>query len=164
MTRDDERLLRFRQQRSKEAIDLAMQARWQEAVRVNQEATPNIHACIFIVYAVDPADFPASIRKHRVREPALHHLGKLFFLPYLMDEPAVSARRKYLNSKLFELFGFSGNCRQLGRSNEGKISGVETKNNPFPFIIRQFDVFEPTINVGACLKIRRRPADHNSHA
>src|SRR4030042_1299191 len=37
MTRDDERLLRFKQQRSREAIDLAMQARWQEAVDVNKE-------------------------------------------------------------------------------------------------------------------------------
>ncbi len=37
MTRDDERLLRHKQQRSKEAIDLAMQARWQEAVDVNRE-------------------------------------------------------------------------------------------------------------------------------
>ena len=37
MTREDERLIRFKQQRSKEAIDLAMQARWQEAVDVNKE-------------------------------------------------------------------------------------------------------------------------------
>jgi hypothetical protein len=37
MTRDDEKLLRFKQQRSKDAIDLAMQARWQEAVDVNKE-------------------------------------------------------------------------------------------------------------------------------
>jgi len=37
MTRDDERLLRFKQQRSKEAIDMAMQARWQQAVDVNKE-------------------------------------------------------------------------------------------------------------------------------
>ena len=37
MTRDDERLLRLKQQRSKEAIDLAMQARWQEAVEINKE-------------------------------------------------------------------------------------------------------------------------------
>ena len=37
MTRDDERLLRLKQQRSKEAIDLAMQARWREAVEVNKE-------------------------------------------------------------------------------------------------------------------------------
>jgi hypothetical protein len=37
MTREDEKLLRFKQQRSKDAINLAMQARWQEAVDVNKE-------------------------------------------------------------------------------------------------------------------------------
>lgn len=37
MTRDDERMLRLKQQRSREAIDLAMQARWQEAVDINNE-------------------------------------------------------------------------------------------------------------------------------
>jgi molybdopterin converting factor small subunit len=37
MAREDEKLLRFKQQRSKDAIDLAMQARWQEAVDVNKE-------------------------------------------------------------------------------------------------------------------------------
>jgi tetratricopeptide (TPR) repeat protein len=37
MTRDDEKLIRLKQQRSKEAIDLAMQARWQDAVDVNKE-------------------------------------------------------------------------------------------------------------------------------
>jgi hypothetical protein len=37
MTREDEKLLRFKQQRSKDAIDLAMQARWQDAVEVNKE-------------------------------------------------------------------------------------------------------------------------------
>jgi len=37
MTRDDEKLTRVKQQRSKEAIDLAMRARWQDAVNVNKE-------------------------------------------------------------------------------------------------------------------------------
>lgn len=37
MARDEERLLRLKQQRSKEAIDLAMQGRWQEAAGVNKE-------------------------------------------------------------------------------------------------------------------------------
>ncbi len=37
MLRDEERILRLKQQRSKEAIDLAMQGRWQEAVTVNKE-------------------------------------------------------------------------------------------------------------------------------
>jgi tetratricopeptide (TPR) repeat protein len=41
MTRDDERLIRLKQQRSKEAIDLAMQARWQEAVDVNNDIIEN---------------------------------------------------------------------------------------------------------------------------
>lgn len=35
MVREDEKSLRLKQQRSKEAIDLAMQARWQEAVELN---------------------------------------------------------------------------------------------------------------------------------
>lgn len=39
MQRDDERLLRLKQQRSKEAIDLAMQGKWQEAVAANKEIT-----------------------------------------------------------------------------------------------------------------------------
>jgi hypothetical protein len=37
MTRDEERLVRLKQQRSKEAIDLAMQGRWNEAITVNRE-------------------------------------------------------------------------------------------------------------------------------
>jgi len=41
MTRDEDRLLRLRQQRSKEAIDLAMQGRWTEAIDVNSEIIEN---------------------------------------------------------------------------------------------------------------------------
>ena len=41
MTREEERLVRYRQQRSKEAIDLAMQSKWQEAVEINQEILEN---------------------------------------------------------------------------------------------------------------------------
>ena len=37
MPHDEERLIRLKQQRSKEAINLAMQAQWQEAVAVNME-------------------------------------------------------------------------------------------------------------------------------
>ena len=35
MVREDEKLTRIKQQRSKEAIDLAMQAKWRDAVGVN---------------------------------------------------------------------------------------------------------------------------------
>jgi hypothetical protein len=44
MAREDEKQLRFKEQRSKEAIDMAMQARWQDAVAINKEilaAFPN---------------------------------------------------------------------------------------------------------------------------
>lgn len=37
MIHDEDRLLRLKQQRSKEAIDLAMQARWKEAATANKE-------------------------------------------------------------------------------------------------------------------------------
>ena len=43
MVRDEERLARLKQQRSKEAIELAMQARWQEAVEVNREVIETFH-------------------------------------------------------------------------------------------------------------------------
>jgi tetratricopeptide (TPR) repeat protein len=41
MTHDEERLIRLKQQRSKEAIDLAMQGRWQDAVVINKEIIEN---------------------------------------------------------------------------------------------------------------------------
>jgi hypothetical protein len=41
MPNDEERLLRLKQQRSKEAIALAMQGRWQEAVAINKQIIEN---------------------------------------------------------------------------------------------------------------------------
>jgi len=41
MPSDEERLVRLKQQRSKEAIDLAMQGRWQEAVAINNQIIEN---------------------------------------------------------------------------------------------------------------------------
>lgn len=41
MTREEERLGRYKQQRSKEAIDLAMQGKWRDAVEVNREIIEN---------------------------------------------------------------------------------------------------------------------------
>ena len=43
MPREEERLIRLKQQRSKEAIGLAMEARWQEAVDVNKEIIESFH-------------------------------------------------------------------------------------------------------------------------
>jgi tetratricopeptide (TPR) repeat protein len=61
MTRDDERLLRLKQQRSKEAIDLAMQARWQEAVSINREIVQ---------------DFPEDVDAYNRLGRAYMELGK----------------------------------------------------------------------------------------
>jgi hypothetical protein len=41
MPYDEERLIRLKQQRSKKAIDLAMEGRWQEAVAINKEIIEN---------------------------------------------------------------------------------------------------------------------------
>ncbi|MGD0780502.1 MAG: tetratricopeptide repeat protein [Dehalococcoidales bacterium] len=41
MVREDEKQIRYKEQRSKEAIDMAMQARWQEAVEINKEIIGN---------------------------------------------------------------------------------------------------------------------------
>jgi tetratricopeptide (TPR) repeat protein len=41
MLRDEERQIRLKQQRSKEAIDLAMRGQWQEAVAINKEIIEN---------------------------------------------------------------------------------------------------------------------------
>lgn len=62
MTREEERLVRYRQQRSKEAIDLAMQGKWQDAVEVNREILDNF-----------PRDVDASNRLGR----AYMELGQL---------------------------------------------------------------------------------------
>ncbi len=41
MPREDEKQIRYKEQRSKEAIEMAMQARWQEAVDINKELVGN---------------------------------------------------------------------------------------------------------------------------
>lgn len=62
MIREDEKLVRYKQQRSKEAIDLAMQSKWQEAVQINQE-----------ILETFPRDVDASNRLGR----AFMELGQL---------------------------------------------------------------------------------------
>ena len=52
------------------------------------------------------------------------------FLPYFVDKATVSAARENLDVKFFEFFGFAGDRRQLGRSNEGEITGIEAKEYP----------------------------------
>src|SRR4030042_173997 len=42
MAREDEKQIRYKEQRSKDAIEMAMQARWQDAVEINQEIITNV--------------------------------------------------------------------------------------------------------------------------
>ena len=60
-TRDDDKLQRAKQQRSKEAIDLAMQARWAEAVDVNKQLT---------------GDYPSDVDSHNRLGRAYMELGR----------------------------------------------------------------------------------------
>lgn len=60
-TRDDDKLQRAKQQRSKEAINFAMQARWAEAVNINKQLTE---------------DFPTDVDSYNRLGRAYLELGK----------------------------------------------------------------------------------------
>ena len=111
MTRDDERLLRFKQQRSKEAIDLAMQARWQEAVNVNKDIIENF-----------PEDVDAFNRLGR----AYMELGKY--------AQAKEAYRKSVKLDPYNTIA-NRNIRRLNDLKESEKTEVETdKVEPQQFI------------------------------
>jgi hypothetical protein len=102
MTREDEKLLRIKQQRSKEAIDLAMQARWRDAVNINQEIIK---------------DFPEDV-------DAYNRLGRA----YMELGQYKKAREAYNNTvKLDPYNGIAGrNIRRLNDIKETEGGEVET--------------------------------------
>ncbi len=102
MTREDEKLLRFKQQRSKEAIDLAMQARWQEAVAVNQEII---------------AGFPRDVDAYNRLGRASMELGKYN-----------QAREAYRQAVALDPYNAiaNRNLRRLNDLTEGDAAEVET--------------------------------------
>jgi tetratricopeptide (TPR) repeat protein len=111
MTREDERLSRLKQQRSKEAIDLAMQARWQEAVELNQEIV---------------RDFPEDV-------DAYNRLGRA----YLELGQYQRAREAYENAVRLDPYNAiaSRNIRRLNDIKETGDTAVETgKVEPQQFI------------------------------
>lgn len=111
MIRDDEKLLRLKQQRSKEAIDLAMQARWQEAVSLNQEIV---------------RDFPDDV-------DAYNRLGRA----YLELGQYRQAREAYENAVKLDPYNAiaSRNIRRLNDIKETGAAEVETvKVEPQQFI------------------------------
>ena len=111
MTREDERLLRLKQQRSKEAIDLAMQARWQEAVSINQEIVQ---------------DFPEDV-------DAYNRLGRA----YMELGQYKQAREAYKSAVKLDPYNAiaSRNIRRLNDIKETDRAEVETvKVEPQQFI------------------------------
>jgi tetratricopeptide (TPR) repeat protein len=111
MTREDEKISRVKQQRSKEAIDLAMQARWQEAVAVNQSIVQDYS---------DDVD-------------AYNRLGRA----YLELGQYKQARQAYQNAVRIDPFNAiaSRNIRRLNDIKETGPAGVETeKVEPQQFI------------------------------
>ena len=110
MVQDDERILRLKQQRSKEAIDLAMQARWKEAIEANKTII---------------ADFPEDV-------DSFNRLGRAYM--ELGDYP--EARLAYSRAVAIDRYNAIAN-RNLRRLNDLKEAPrvVETdKVEPDHFI------------------------------
>jgi tetratricopeptide (TPR) repeat protein len=111
MTPNDEKLNRYKEQRSKEAIDLAMQARWQEAVAANEELVQN---------------FPEDVE-------SLNRLGRA----YMELGKYAKAKEAYHKTVKLEPYNAIAN-RNLRRLNDLKETGkaqVETeKVEPEQFI------------------------------
>jgi hypothetical protein len=110
-TRDDEKLQRVKAQRSKEAIDLAMQARWADAVDVNIQLT---------------RDFPADVDSFNRLGRAYMELGK-----YTL------AREAYTRARDLDPYNAiaARNLRRLNDLSESDNEEVETDRvEPHQFI------------------------------
>jgi hypothetical protein len=111
MTPSDEKLTRYKEQRSKEAIDLAMQARWQEAVAVNEELIQS---------------FPEDVDSFNRLGRAYMELGKF-----------AKAKEAYNNTVKLEPYNAiaNRNLRRLADLKETSKAPVETdKVEPEQFI------------------------------
>jgi tetratricopeptide (TPR) repeat protein len=75
MSPGDEKLTRYKEQRSKEAIDLAMQARWQEAVSVNEELIQSFPEDVDTFNRLGRAYM--ELGKYAKAKEAYHHTVKL---------------------------------------------------------------------------------------
>jgi tetratricopeptide (TPR) repeat protein len=111
MTPNDEKLARYKEQRSKEAIDLAMQARWQEAVDVNRELIES---------------FPDDVETYNRLGRAYMELGKF--------AKAKEAYRKTVKLEPYNAIA-NRNLRRLNDLKETDKTEVETeKFEPEQFI------------------------------
>jgi tetratricopeptide (TPR) repeat protein len=111
MTPNDEKLIRYKEQRSKEAIDLAMQAKWQDAVTVNEELIQS---------------FPEDVDTYNRLGRAYMELGKY-----------TKAKEAYHKTVKLEPYNAiaNRNLRRLNDLKETKKAPVETdKVEPEQFI------------------------------
>lgn len=111
MTREDEKLLRFKQQRSRDAINLAMQAHWQEAVDVNKEIIES---------------FPADV-------DTFNRLGRA----YMELGDYAQAKEAYSRSVMLDPYNAiaARNLRRLNDLGESVKAEVETDRvEPYQFI------------------------------
>lgn len=60
-----------------------------DAIRVNQKPSTYINPRFLFINAIDFTYFAARVREHRKRHTAGNHLGKFFFLPYLVYKTTV---------------------------------------------------------------------------
>lgn len=95
-------------------------------IGINDEPAPGFHAAVFIVYAIGLADVPALVGTHHERDIMPDHLGQLVVIPYLVYEHAIDAYREHLSAQFLKLRVFGSNCCNFCRSDEGKITRVET--------------------------------------
>jgi tetratricopeptide (TPR) repeat protein len=111
MTPNDEKLIRYKEQRSKEAIDLAMQAHWQDAVTVNEELVQS---------------FPDDVDSYNRLGRAYMELGKY--------SKAKEAYNKTIKLEPYNAIA-NRNLRRLNDLKETKKAPVETdKVEPQQFI------------------------------
>jgi tetratricopeptide (TPR) repeat protein len=111
MTPNDEKLIRLKEQKSKEAIDLAMQARWQDAINVNEELI---------------ASFPGDVDTYNRLGRAYMELGKF-----------AKAKEAYNHTVKLEPYNAiaNRNLRRLNDLKETQKAQVETdKVEPEQFI------------------------------
>lgn len=104
--------------------------RLDDAVRIDDEPATDIHTARFVVDTVHRSDFSSGVGEHREGEAAIDHLRQFLFLPDFVHETAVRAAGKNLYVEFAEFFGFVGDRRQFGGSDEGEISGVKAEEHP----------------------------------
>jgi hypothetical protein len=104
---------------------------------------------------------PGSIRDHVVRDAPVDHLGELVLVPDLVDELRVDADSDDLDAELLELTVLRGDRRELGRSNEGEVTGIETDEDPLAEKVRELELLEAAVAIRRCCEIGCLATDHD---